>query len=104
MSESESVSMGDNMESVWDYIKDNPRIVGLPLSKKKGLDLLNAMRDVYVAYQISTEAGNSVLTMLANVIVASVQGDGEAVVEEVLVQEAMMDFDEQAKDILNEKP
>jgi hypothetical protein len=44
------------------------------------------------------------LTMLAAVLVSSEAGHGDEIVEEVLVQEAMMDFEEQAKEILNERP
>jgi hypothetical protein len=40
--------------------------------------------------------------MLANVLVAASQGDGEEIVEEVLVQDAMLQFEQKMKDILNE--
>ena len=42
------------------------------------------------------------LTLLANVLVAAVQGDGEEVVEEVLIQDAMLEFDEKLKEVLDE--
>jgi hypothetical protein len=36
------------------------------------------------------------------VLVAASQGDGEEIVEEVLVQDAMLQFEQKMKDILNE--
>lgn len=101
MSESENVSM-DNTEGVWDYIKENPLILGLPLSESKGIDLLSALKDVYEANKRDQQTAQMLLTLLANVLVAAAQGDGEEVVEEVIVQDAMLEFDKQVKEILNE--
>ena len=78
--------------------------MGIPISKSKGLDILNALRDIWVANKIDQEKANSMLTMLAAVLVSSEAGHGDELVEEVLVQEAMMDFEEQAREILNERP
>ena len=33
----------DNDE-FWQYVKENPRMVGIPVSENKGLDLLGALR------------------------------------------------------------
>ena len=71
MSESENASMNADQAAVWDYIRDNPRILGLPLSEKKGIDLLTALRDVYETTNQNTEAGMLLLTVLANVLVAA---------------------------------
>lgn len=92
----------DNEETVWDYIKDNPLLLGLPLSEHKGVDLLSALRDVHEAIKIDPKAAQLLLTLLANVLVASVQGSGEEVVEEVLIQDAMLEFDEKLKEVLDE--
>jgi hypothetical protein len=100
MSESENVSL-DSLK-VWDYIKDNPLILGLPLSDNKGLDLLSAMRDVYLEMDKDIYKAKVLLTLLATVLVASAQGDGEEVIEEVLVQDAMFDLDKELKVILDE--
>jgi hypothetical protein len=84
------------------YIKDNPRILGLPLSEKKGLDLLTALRDVYETTNKNVEAGMLLLTILANVLVAAAQGEGDEVVEEVTVLESMIDFDKEVRKVLDE--
>jgi len=89
-------------QAVWDYIKENPRILGLPLSEKKGLDLLTALRDVYETTNKNVEAGMLLLTILANVLVAAAQGEGDEVVEEVTVLESMMDFDKEVRKVLDE--
>jgi hypothetical protein len=101
MNESENASMNAD-QAVWDYIKENPRILGLPLSEKKGLDLLTALRDVYETTNKNTEAGMLLLTILANVLVAAAQGEGDEVVEEVTVIESMLDFDKEVRKVLDE--
>jgi len=99
MSESESASMNDD---VWEFIADNPKIMGVPLTDNKGLDILSALRDVYMVTKQNPEVGMGLLTVLANVLVAAAQGEGSELLEEVTVFEAMMDFDTQVKEILDE--
>jgi hypothetical protein len=41
--------------------------------------------------------------MLAGVLLAASQGDGEQIIEEVLVQEAMFKFDDNIREVLDEK-
>lgn len=101
MSESEDVYQ--NSEPVWEFIKTHPRAIGVPISDKKGLDLLNAMRDVYLEMDSNVENAKAMLTMLAGVLIAAAQGDGEEIIQEVLVQEAMFKFDDNIKEILDEK-
>jgi|688.fasta_scaffold22065_6 hypothetical protein len=92
----------EEMERVWGYIKENPLIIGLPVSERRGIDLLSALRDIYETNKTNTDGAQVLLTMLANVLVAASQGDGEEIVEEVLVQDAMLQFEQKMKDILNE--
>lgn len=100
MKESENVSL-DN-EKVWDYIKNNPLLLGLPISNNKGLDLLSAMRDVYLEMDKDIYKAKVLLTLLATVLVATSQGDGNEVIEEVLVQDAMFNLDKELKGVLDE--
>jgi len=92
----------EQFSGVWDYINENPRIMGLPLSENKGIDLLSALHDVYRAIGLDPQAARMLLTLLANVLVAAAQGDGEEVVEEVIVQEAMLQIDKKLKEIIDE--
>jgi hypothetical protein len=93
-----------NEDSVWEFIKDHPRLIGLPVSDKQGLDLLNALRDVAEMLHKDPEMAHKMLTMIATVVVAAVTGSGNETIEELLVAEAMHKFDTEAKEILNEKP
>ena len=88
--------------SFWDYVKNNPGIMGLPISESKGLDLLNALRDIREAYIKDAEQGDTMLTLLGALLVGAVEGHGDMMVEEVIVSEAMAKFDCQIKGILNE--
>ena len=103
MKKSENV-WGDKEElvAVWKYIKENPLIIGLPISESKGIDLLSALRDVYETSKKNPENAQVLLTLLANVLVAAAQGDGEEIVEEVIVQDAMLEFENSIKEILDE--
>lgn len=92
----------EEMERVWGYIKENPLIIGLPISERRGVDLLSALRDIYETNKTNTDGAQVLLTMLANVLVAASQGDGEEIVEEVLVQDAMLQFEEKMKGMLDE--
>jgi hypothetical protein len=87
--------------SIWDEIKGKPPIIGFKINKNKSLDVLNALRDIYLLKTV--EKKNDALTMLAGVFYAVADGEGDEIIEEVLVQEAMINFDEQAKGILNEE-
>ena len=98
MSESENASM----DSVWNFVASNPRILGLPLTESKGLDLLSAMRDVYVEIDEDPEKAKVLLTLLATVLVAAAKGEGDEVVEEVIVSEAMVGIDKEIRKVLNE--
>lgn len=97
MSESEESLL---KEDIWEYIKNNPRLIGIPLSDNKGLDILNALRDIWVLKTV--EAKNSGLTVLAEVMLAAAEGKGNQIVEEVLVQEAMIDIDNNLRMVLDE--
>lgn len=103
MSESENAFLNEG-DNVWDFIKEHPRYMGIPISNRQGLDILNALRDVWVTNKVDTDKANQMLTMLAAVLVSVQEGQGDKIIEEVLVQEAMIDFEQEAKEILNERP
>lgn len=103
MSESPNASMS-NEDNVWEFIKDHPRILGLPVSDKQGLDLLNALRDVADMIHKDQDMAHKMLSMIATVIVAAATGSGNETIEELLVAEAMHKFDTEAREILNERP
>jgi uncharacterized protein YtpQ (UPF0354 family) len=100
MNESEDVSLNDE---VWDFIRDHPKMLGLPISDKQGLDLLSAIRDIYLELDVNVDSAKRMMTMLVGVLIAASQGEGDKIIEEVLVQEAMFNMDNNLKDILNEK-
>jgi len=100
MTESTDVSAQEN--SVWDFIEANPKMIGFPVSDKQGLDLLNALRDVYNMIEENPETAANMLTMIVTVMVSAVTGSGNETIEELLVQEAMHRFDNEAKEILND--
>ena len=101
MKESENASY-DSEPEVWDYIRENPRIMGLPLSDSKAIDICTALLDVYQTLNRDPEAAKTLLGLLATVLVGSAEGQGKEVIEEVMVIEAMQDIDRRLKGILDE--
>jgi hypothetical protein len=101
MKESENASYNEEPD-VWEYIENNPRIMGLPLSDDKAIDICAALRDVYMTLQENTEVGIELLSLLATVLVGAAEGQGNEVIEEVAVIEAMRNFDHRLRGILDE--
>jgi len=99
---SESSDASTSSEDVWDYIEQNPRIIGLPITDSKGIDLLSALRDVYVHTKQDPEVGLNLLTILANFLVASAQGEAQDFIDEVTVIELTSDLDTELRKVLDE--
>ena len=100
MSESDDASTSS--EAVWDYIEQNPRIIGLPITDTKGIDLLSALRDVYLHTKKDPQVGLNLLTILANFLVASAQGEAQEFIDEVTVIELTSDLDTELRKVLDE--
>ena len=100
MSESENVSTAN--DEVWDYIQNNPKILGLPITDTKGIDLLSALRDVYMRTLKNPKQGMEMLTILANFLVAAAQGEAEEFIEEVTVLDLTSNLDSELKKVLDE--
>ena len=99
---SESSDASTSNEEVWDYIEQNPRIIGLPITDSKGIDLLSALRDVYMHTKQDPHVGLNLLTILANFLVASAQGDAQEFIDEVTVIELTSDLDTELRKVLDE--
>jgi len=100
MSELENVFQSNN--EFWEYVANNPRIVGIPISENKGLDLLSALKDVREAYKENLATGDTMLTILGSLLAGIADGDGEEMLEEVIVSEAMSKFDKHLREVLDE--
>lgn len=100
MTESNDASAKD----VWEFIAENPRILGFNVTEEKVLDLLGALAGVFYALEEEDiDHAKLMLTSVATALVAGVTGSGDEVVEEIMVAEAMQDFDDSLKGLLNEE-
>jgi len=102
MNESENV--WENDEDFWNFVGENKRLVGLSISDGQGLDILNALRDIYVTIEEDPDSALKMLTLLATVIYASSIGEGQQFTDEIQVASAMEQFDSSMKEILSEEP
>ena len=98
----ESANVFRDNDEFWEYVKENPRIIGIQVSEHKGLDLLSALRDVREAYKKDPAIGDSMLTILGTLLAGVANGDGDEMVEEVIVSEAMSNVDKELKKVLDE--
>jgi hypothetical protein len=101
---SESENAWDNDEEFWNFVGENRRMVGLAISDGQGLDILNALRDIYLTIQDDPEGSMRMITLLATVIYASSVGEGKEFTDEIQIAAAMEQFDTSIKEILDEEP
>lgn len=101
---SEFENAWDSDEEFWDFVGENKRMVGLAISEGQGLDILNALRDVYLTIEEEPDSAMRMLTLLATVIYASSVGEGKQFTDEIQVVSAMEQFDNSMKEILDEEP
>ena len=102
MNESENV--WENDEEFWDFIAENKRLVGLQISNGQGLDILNALRDIYITVDKDPTGAMKMLSLLATVIYASSIGEGQQFTDEIQVTAAMEHFESSMKEMLSEEP
>jgi hypothetical protein len=100
---SESKNVWESDEELWDFIGENKRLVGLQISNGQGLDILNALRDIYLTIDDDPKSAMKMLSLLATVIYASSIGEGQQFTDEIQVAAAMEQFDSSMKDIFNEE-
>jgi hypothetical protein len=101
MSEFENAWATD--EDFWEFVGDNRKLVGIAISDGQGLDILNALKDIYTTIEKEPESAMRMLTLLGTVIYASSIGEGKQFTDEIQVVSAMEQFDTSMKEILDEE-
>jgi hypothetical protein len=99
----ESENAWDSPENFWDHIKSNKKLIGIAVSDEQGLDILNALRDVYLRIEEEPDNAKQMLTMLGIILLASSQGEGKTISNEIAVQAAMEEFDIHMNRMLDEE-
>ena len=89
MNESENV--WDNPEDFWNHIQSNKKLIGIAVSDEQGLDILNALRDIYLRIDEEPEDAKQMLTMLGIILLASSQGEGKTMEEFDIHMNRMLD-------------
>lgn len=95
--------VSDEVERMWQYIKENKRIIGMPVSNTSGLDILNVLRDVYETIDKDPKGAKKMLTLVATVMLSVASGESENLINEIQVSSAMEQFDDSIKEILDEE-
>jgi hypothetical protein len=101
MSEFENAWATD--EDFWEFVGDNRKLVGIAISNGQGLDILNALKDIYTTIEKEPESAMRMLTLLGTVIYASSIGEGKQFTDEIQVVSAMEQFDSSIKEMLDEE-
>ena len=87
----------------WDYARETEYSVAIPVSDKKMLNIIGALEDIYHTITEDPEESKECLIMLSAIFVASSYGKADEIWEEFAVRESMKSFDNDLKEILNEK-
>jgi hypothetical protein len=90
-------------EDFWEFVGDNRKLVGIAISNGQGLDILNALKDIYTTIEKEPESAMRMLTLLGTVIYASSIGEGKQFTDEIQVVSAMEQFDSSMKEMLDEE-
>lgn len=101
---SELENAWDNPENFWKYVHSNKKLIGIAVSDEQGIDILNALKDIYFRIEKEPDNAKQMLTMLGIILLASSEGDGKTVSNEIAVQAAMEEFEIHMDRILDEKP
>ena len=102
MSESENALPLD--DSFWDHIEHMDFAIGIPVAEDRMLDIISALRDIYETIcEDELNEAKMCVTALAAILVASKYGKAAEVWEEFSIKEAMRDFDDHMKEILDEE-
>lgn len=94
----------NNMNELWNFIRENPKLVGIGIVGNKGFDLLSALADIREQLPDNPTSAAGMIDSVASLLVASATGHGQEFIEEILVQEAMFHFDDSIKEVLDEEP
>jgi hypothetical protein len=100
---SESENAWDNPKDFWDHIKSNKKLIGIAVSDDQGLDILNALRDIYLRIDKEPDNAKQMLTMLGMILLASSEGQGKVISNEIAVQAAMEEFEIHMNRMLDEE-
>ena len=102
MSESENALPLDN--SFWEHVDHLDFAIAIPVSEDRALDIISALRDIYdTLVKGNLEDAKMCTTALAAILVASKYDKAEEVWAEFSVKEAMSNFDDHMKEILDEE-
>ena len=88
----------------WEHLKHIKFTIGIPISETKMLNILGALEDIYIALASDdTEDAIMCLTALCALLVASKYEKADEVWEELVVKEAMQNFDKHLKEVIDEE-
>ena len=101
MSESENVLPLDS--SFWEHCEHLDFTVGIPVSEKRTMDILQVMHDIYDCISEDSEEAKQLIISMAAILVASRYDKADLVWEEIVVQSSMKDVDKALKEIISEE-
>jgi hypothetical protein len=103
MSESES-ALPPLDHTFWEHVEHLDFAIGIPVAQDRLLDVIGALRDIYeTLVEGDLEDAKMCTTALAAILVASKYGKAEEVWAEFSIKEAMSNFDNHMKGILDEE-
>ena len=100
---SESADALPETSDVWDFI-DNGNVGFLvPLTATKSLDLLSCLHNVHIEMQRDVNLADEYLTSVVTAMVAAAEGQGDKIVDEIIIRDSMANFDQKYYDVIREQ-
>lgn len=82
-----------DIDSVWEYIERKPKLFPIELGKNKALDLTSFLLDINNDVHERPARAKKQLALLANLLVATAQGQGQDFYDEIVVKRSTLELD-----------
>jgi hypothetical protein len=91
-------------ESFWDHWHHSKVGIGIPVSEDKTMNVLAVLEDIYYTVDQDTEETKRLIIMMAAILLASKDDQADAVWQEMVISESIINMDQGLQEMLNEKP
>ena len=90
-------------ESFWDHWHHTKTVVGIPVSEDKTMNVLGVLEDIYHTVDEDKDEAKRLIIMMGAILLASKDDQADAIWQEMVVSESVINMDEGLKELLNEE-
>jgi len=90
-------------DSFWKHVEKLQYSICIPVSDTRSMDVMQVLYDIYECINEDPKEARSLVISMAAILIASHDGIGDQMWEDLVVDKAKQDMDKVLKEILNEK-